>query len=132
MTKAGARGQAALEYILVMLAFFSAFALLLPAYSFVVDSFMYATDSVLAKQISQEINSEVELFAFLSNGSEKTFAYTPAKEISFINKGGEVFVSSKEKEFQINIVHEIESKVFSQKFSIKIIKQNNVVQMLFN
>jgi hypothetical protein len=95
----GEKAQVSLEYLLLLAAFFSAFAVLLPVISDSAKNFLYASDVVLAKRISSEVTEQVSLMAFLGDGSAKKFEYFPSKSIVVFSRGNGVVFSAQGKEF---------------------------------
>jgi hypothetical protein len=127
------KGQVSIEYLLLISAFFAAFALLLPQVSIAVDQFFVTNDALLAKQIAQTIEEEVSLFEFLGNGSKKSFSFSPAKQITFITQNNILTVSTEQKEFTISFPNKLlgQIRIFEKKFSIEIQKQNNLIAINF-
>lgn len=127
------KGQVSLEYLLILAAFFSALAIALPAISYATNQFQIASDTILAKNIADQLTEQVTLFEFLADGSSKTIEFVPAKEISFLLQNSELIISSSEKDFilKINSAQNLEES-FNSKFFITIKKQNNKIELSFS
>lgn len=128
------RAQAAVEYMLILTAFFAALALILPAAQFAVDQFFLASDTILAKNISQTMGEECAFFEFLGNNSSKKFFFTPSQKITIepVASGELVKVSSQQKTFYFSCrVQESFKKEFSSAFSIEIKKSANKIFIIF-
>ena len=120
------RGQASLEYLLVLAGFFAIFAALLPSIAGSIHAFTSAQDAVLAKQISGTLQGQARLFGFLADGSKKTFEYSPTDSIAIWSLQNKVMVSSGEREFEVktNHVQNIPKQEFTEKFAVEIEKVN--------
>jgi len=126
------KGQISLEYLLILAGFFSAIAIALPAISYATEQFVLANDTLLAKDISEKLTEQINLFEFLADGSQKTFEFVPAKSVSILLQNKELIISSKQKSFQTNI-HSTQNfnKEFNSKFIIMIKKVNNAIEFVF-
>lgn len=127
------KGQVSLEYLLILCAFFSAIALIIPIISFSTDQLNQAIDASTSKEIIQTLKENDELFLFLSNNSQKIFEFTPVKEINILINQKEVNIYSKEKVFKLNLNNPQDKfeKVFTNKFYLKILKENNKTKIMF-
>jgi len=127
------KGQVSLEYLLILSAFFSVFALILPIISFSVDQLFVAIDTVTAKQIIQTLKENDELFMFLSNNSYKKLEFIPSKEINILINQNKVFISCGEKKFELalNDSQVYLKKTFTEKFYLELKKENNLTKINF-
>jgi len=126
------QAQVSLEYLLILAGFFSALAIALPAISYTTEQFVLANDTLLAKDISEKLNEQINLFEFLADGSQKTFEFIPAKLISISLQNKELIISSNQKSFTIKLnstqtfAHEFDSK-----FAVIIKKINAGIEISF-
>ena len=133
MQKLETKAQSSIEFLLVLLGFFSALAIIVPAVSFTANASLFASDAVNAKSFVQEIETTVQDFALFSDGSVREISFSPinAWQISSNNKELKVFVQSSvsEKEFVILFPNQIVflQKTFSGPSSIKIRKTGNLI-----
>jgi len=125
------KAQSSLEYLLLLASFFAVLGLVLPVISATTQSFLGAEDDLLAKHISQEVQEQVNLMAFLGNGSVKQLEFIPAKFIRLYSSGNELFIESENKKFNVTFSTPqlILKQEFSGKFLIKILKNQNTVQV---
>jgi len=127
------KAQVSLEYLLILAGFFSALAIFLPAINYSVEQFSLANDTLLARDISEKINEQINLFEFLGDGSKKTFEFIPTNSISISLQSGELEISSKQKSFSLKIdsVQNF-SNEFSSKFVMGIEKVKGVSEIYFS
>jgi uncharacterized protein (UPF0333 family) len=120
------KAQVSLEYLLILAGFFSIFALLLPSVSFATQSFNSAQDTILAKQISEKILEQSNVFFYLGDGSKKQFEFIPQNKINFKSKGTKIIVSSSQKSFEVetSFLQKIAEEDFLEKFFILIEKKD--------
>ena len=127
------RGQVSLEYLLILVAFFSALAIALPAINYSVDQFAQANDTLLARDISQKLEEQLSLFDFLADGSKKTFEVIPTKKISISLQNKQLIISTEQKTFKIQTNSQQSfSHEFDSKFEITLAKINNNSNFSFN
>ena len=128
------RGQSSLEYLLLVTAFFSILGIILPIASNTIDSFINASDDLLAKSIADELTENISLMSFLGEGSVKTFEYSPAKSILFSSSGTKLNISTKSKSFEVetNYVQIIPKTSFEKRFSIVLEKTIKGISFSFN
>jgi hypothetical protein len=129
------RGQSSIEYLLILTAFFASLGLILPIISSSVDSFLLMNDTILSKEIFEELNEICSLYNFSGNGSSKELIYSPSEIIKIKNDGQRLIISSSEvsaeKEFVINCKNNsFFEKSFESKFSINISKENNAIAII--
>jgi len=127
------QAQVSLEYLLIIAGFFSALAIALPAINYSTEQFTEANDTLLAKDIFDKLNEQINLFEFLADGSQKTFEFIPTKSISISIQNKQLTISSKQKSFKI-ILNSTQTFVeeFTSKFTITIKKINNDVAFVFS
>ena len=120
------KGQISLEFLLVLLGFFSALAIVLPAVSASMHSFFEASDSALAKQIAAKIQDEASSFEFLGDGSKMVFEFVPSEKITVSSEGNRVFFSTSSKKFEavFNAPQNVPQQDFAAKFFVEIEKIN--------
>jgi len=123
------RAQVSLEYLLLLAAFFGALALILPAISFSVNEFYSSNDTILAKNVSEQIKEQINLFSFLGDGSKKVFDFFPSQKIVLYSNNQSIFVSSSKKEFEIIFPNKqnFSRKEFNSKFFIQIEKKGSEI-----
>ena len=127
------KAQVSLEYLLILAGFFSALAISLPAINYSVEQFSLANDTLLARDIFEKINEQINLFEFLGDGSKKTFEFIPTKSISISLRSGELMISSKQKSFSLKIDSAQKfSNEFSSKFVMSIEKVKGVSEIYFS
>jgi hypothetical protein len=116
--------QVSLEYLILLAAFFSALAIIIPSISFASEQILFAQDTLLAKEITQVVREQVSLFSFLADGSEKTFEFFPAKKIIVSCSQNSLSVSSPQKEFVVDAQCSefFFSSEFTKKFSLSVKK----------
>ncbi len=118
--------QSSIEYLLILTAFFAALGLIIPAISYGLEGFFLANDTILAKNISEQLKEECSLFSFAGNGSYKEVTYGPSKSINFKSDGTNIAVSSPQKSFSFSCkTNQAFEKFFETKFMIKLYKENN-------
>lgn len=124
--------QVSLEYLLILASFFSVFSIILSSVVFAMDSFNSAQDTIFAKQISEKVSEQVQMFSYLGNGSRKEFEFSPHNKISFHSEGTKIIISSEQKSFEIETLFQqnIQKTIFSEKFKI-IIEKNNDRTIIF-
>lgn len=122
-------GQASLEYLLLLAAFFAAFAVLLPVVQDSAQNFLFASDTSLAKRISEEASEQISLMEFLSDGSVKEMDYFPAKSISLYSRGSTLVVESNGKTFEVDCDSPqlMERTEFTKKFGLVFEKKDGKV-----
>lgn len=127
------KGQSSLEYLLIVTAFFLILGIVLPVASSTVDSFLSASDDLLAKSIANELNENISLMSFLGEGSVKEFNYSPIESISFSSIGTKVIISTKVKSFEVEtkFVQIIPKTTFEKNFSLILSKTNKGVSISF-
>lgn len=120
-------GQVSVEYLLILAAFFSVLALMLPLVSNSVDQLFFANDIILSKKIINTIENEDEKFLFLADGSNKSYEFIPSKSIFIKIKNNNLKISSGEKEFELELNNSQSDfeKEFNEKLFINIKKENN-------
>lgn len=118
------KGQSSLEYLILVTVFFSILGIVLPVASNTVDSFLAASDDLLAKQIFEDLSESISLMNFLGEGSEKTFEYHPIKNISFSSSATKVIISTDSKSFEVetNSIQVIPKTTFEKSFFVTIKK----------
>ena len=123
--------QASIDYLLVLLGFFAALAIILPSINHASQSFLYASDAITAKQIADDIQTQSSLIHFLGNGSKKTFEYNSIKEIGFKINERKAIISSNSKSFEAILPNKfiLFDKNFSGKFFIELGKENDLVKI---
>jgi uncharacterized protein (UPF0333 family) len=124
------KGQASLEYLLLITSFFSILVLTLPAAFSVMDSFLSVSDDLVAESIASELKENISLMGFLGDGTVRVFEYSPSKSISFSSAGSKINIFTESKNFEIETgsVQLIPRTVFEKKFAVKIEKLNkNIV-----
>ena len=127
------KAQVSLEYLLILAGFFSALAISLPAINYSVEQFSLANDTLLARDIFEKTNEQMNLFEFLGDGSKKTFEFIPTKSISISLRSGELMISSKQKSFSLKIDSTQNfSNEFSSKFVMSIEKVKGVSGIYFS
>ena len=124
--------QVSLEYLLLLAAFFAAFALVLPIVSYSTSQFLASSDVLLAKRISVDLAEKVSLLQFLGDDSQFEGEYFPAKEIVLYSAGSKVLVAASGKEFVVdtNFVQIIPKASFVRQFKIIVLKRSNIVQVV--
>ena len=116
----------------ILAGFFSALAIALPAISYATQQFVEANDTLLAKDISEKLNEQINLFEFLAEGSQKTFEFVPTKSISVSLQNKELVISSNQKSFQVPVQSTQNfTNEFDSKFIITIKKVNNTIEFVF-
>ncbi|MFA5357364.1 MAG: hypothetical protein WC308_00360 [archaeon] len=125
----GGRGQSSLEFLLLLLGFFSALAILLPAISFSMDAFFEANDTALAKQIAERVQSTAGDFDFFGNGSKTVFEFVPARSIIVSSDGRSIFFATSSKRFEVifAVPQNFQLKEFKEKFFVELGKENGAV-----
>lgn len=126
-------GQSSLEYLLILTAFFSILGVTLPVAFNTMESFLGASDDLLAKSIANELTENISLMSFLGEGSEKTFEYFPVKSISFSSSGTKLNITTNSKSFEVetNLVQVIPKTSFEKKFLITLSKTNKGIIVSF-
>jgi hypothetical protein len=124
--------QSSIEYLLLLAAFFGVLGVMLPVMSSTTQSFIEASDNLLAKKLSQDLAEQISLMSFLGNGSVKQIDCFSSKGIFISSQGNNVIFSVGEKEYLVNTgsVQVIPKQEFNGKFSLKIQKIKNSVQVL--
>lgn len=127
------RGQVSLEYLLILVSFFAILSLILPIIFFSINQVFVVMDTINAREISNIIGQNDELFLFLSNNSLKKFEFNPVNEIKIIVENNVIIVGSSEKEFKVllNDSQEKFEKTFFNKFYLEIKKENNISKFIF-
>ena len=126
-------GQVSLEYLIILGAYFSVFALMLPIVFEIIDAFLDSSDSIVAKNAADELIEKNDLLSYLGDGSEFLMTFVPAKEISVYSINGRVFFASKKNSFESILVKQnISSKKFNSKFSVSIRKESGGIILEFN
>lgn len=97
--KFGSKAQFSLEYLLVLLAFFGALAVIIPSISFASQQFFSANDTVSAKIIVDTIKQDCSLFSFLGDGSKKEFSFLVSEKIELSSNGNIFSIKTLQKEF---------------------------------
>lgn len=122
-------GQSSLEFLLLLLGFFSAFAVVLPAISFSVDAFFEANDAALAKRIAENVQSVASEFEFFGNGSKTVLEFVPSRTINVSSEGNSVFFGASSKRFEavFGAPQNFQEKGFDEKFFVEISKENGIV-----
>ena len=127
------KAQVSLEYLLILAGFFSALAISLPAINYSVEQFSLANDTLLARDIFEKTNEQMNLFEFLGDGSKKTFEFIPTNLISISLQNKELIISSKQKSFSLKIDSTQNfSNEFSSKFVMSIEKVKGVSEIYFS
>ena len=127
------KAQVSLEYLLILAGFFSALAISLPAINYSVEQFSLANDTLLARDIFEKTNEQMNLFEFLGDGSKKTFEFIPTNLISISLQNKELIISSKQKSFSLKIDSTQNfSNEFSSKFVMSIEKVKGVSGIYFS
>ncbi|MCX6801344.1 MAG: hypothetical protein NTZ73_04095 [Candidatus Diapherotrites archaeon] len=123
------RGQSSLEFLLLLLGFFSAFAIILPAISYSMEAFFDAGDSALAKQIAETVQEKASFFEFLGDGSKEVFEFVPARKITISSEGKIVFFASPSQTFEaiLGEGQNLQRQEFTKKFVVEIEKSNGIV-----
>jgi len=124
-------GQASIEYLLLLCAFFSALAIALPSIAFSVEQFLGASDAALAKSIASQIQEQDSLFRFLADGSAVSLEFVPTKGISIFSQGNEIVVFGGEREFRATLssTQVIPRQDFASKFFVGISKSGGVTKI---
>lgn len=119
--------QVSLEYLLVIAVFFSALLIIIPSISNASQQLLVANDTILAKQISDLIQQEDNMFSLLADGSSKQYEFIPSNYLKIKMKNNTFEISSKQKAFLINLnsVQVFAEQEFSSKFIIQIKKEKN-------
>lgn len=127
------RGQSSLEYLLLVTAFFSILGIILPIASSTVDSFLSASDDLLAKSINDELNENISLMSFLGDGSVKIFEYSPVKSISFSSSETKLNILTESKSFEVetNFFQVIPKNSFEKTFFIILEKTSKGIKVSF-
>jgi len=126
------KAQVSLEYLLILAAFFSALAIALPAINYSVDQFALVNDTLLAKDISQNLEEQFSLFEFLGDGSKKTFEFVPTRNIFMSLQNKQLIISTEQKSFIVQTnSQQTFSQEFSSKFTITLTKINNKTEIFF-
>ena len=118
------RAQVSLEYLIILAAFFAVLAVTLPAAASATNQFFGASDAMLAKSISQQVQEQENLFHFLGDGSAVTLEFVPAKLVSIYSEGNELVIIGGEKEFRSTLKSPqlIPRQDFSSKFFVALKK----------
>jgi uncharacterized protein (UPF0333 family) len=127
------KGQVSLEFLLLIGVFFSCLLIILPIINFSVGQIMNTNDILLAKQISQIIETEDDLFSFIGNDSSKEFEFIPTKKITLKTTGNsfEVFTDQKSFAIELNDKQETKETEFTTKFFVSITKENDKTKISF-
>ncbi len=125
------KAQASIDYLLVMLGFFAALAIILPSITQASQSFLSASDSITAKQIADDIQAQSTMLSFLGNGSKKTLEYNSIKEININASGNKIIISTESKIFEAILPNDFvfKDKNFSGKFFVELSKENDLVKI---
>jgi hypothetical protein len=128
----GQSGQSSLEFLLLLLAFFSALALVLPAVSYSADAFFGAADSSLAKQIASEVRERASEMEFMGDGSRIVQEFVPARGISVFSDGNKIIFSSGQKSFEaiFSRPQAFARRDFNSKFFVEVGRSGG--QVVFN
>lgn len=127
------KAQVSLEYLLVLLAFFGAFALLLPFYSAAFSAGIFALDSMNAKRFSESIQDSVSKLIVLGNGSSIQISADPSLEWKIFSEKNELFIALEsngvQKSFSVSFPNEINfsETVFSSEKGFLIKKDNGKI-----
>jgi uncharacterized protein (UPF0333 family) len=127
------RGQVSLEFLLLIGVFFSCLLLILPAINFSMQQIMNTNDVLLAKQISQIVENEDDLFLFTGNGSSKEFEFIPTNKITLKTQGNNFEVFTEQKKFTtiLSGIQTTKEISFTTKFFISIKKENDITKIDF-
>ncbi len=119
--------QVSLEYLLVIAIFFSSLLIIIPSMSSASQQLLIANDTILAKQISELIQQEDNMFSLLADGSSKQYEFVPSNYLKIKIENNNFEISSKQKKFSINLnsVQLFAEQEFSSKFIIQIKRENN-------
>lgn len=127
------KGQSSIEYLLILTAFFASLGIILPIIESSTNSFLLISDTILAKNISEELNEQCNLFNYSGNGSSKEFIKLPSKMIKIKSDTKMITIlpsNDNGKEYVVycknNSVFE---KNFESKFSITISKENDSIMI---
>ncbi len=133
LEKKSRKAQVSLEYLILITAFFSSLAILIPSINFVATNFFSANDFMMLKQISETLNEQEQLFEFLADGSRKKFEFAPAREITINLNKNQLELSTGSKKITNNLSYSQENfeKTFETKFFMIIEKQNNMTKIFF-
>jgi len=125
------KGQSSIEYLLILTAFFASLGIILPIIESSTGSFLLISDTILAKNISEELKEQCNLFNYSGNGSSKEYIYLPSKMIKIKSDAKIITISpsndnSKEYIFSCKNSSVFE-KSFESKFIITISKENDSI-----
>jgi uncharacterized protein (UPF0333 family) len=127
------KGQVSLEFLLLIGVFFSCLLIILPIINFSVQQIMNTNDILLAKQISQIIEVEDNLFLFLGDASSKEFEFIPTKKITLktTTNNFEAFTDQKSFTIELNDNQITKESEFTTKFFVSITKENDKTKISF-
>ncbi|MFA6269278.1 MAG: hypothetical protein WCW13_04270 [archaeon] len=130
----GAHGQSSLEYLIILAAFFGVLALVLPVITESTQGFLSASDDMLAKRIAEETTNQISLMSFLGEGSEKTLAYSPIKQITVYSQNNDFFVETQNKKYSVTFSSPqlVLKQDFNSKFNLTFKKIGENVQVFVN
>ncbi len=116
---------------MILTAFFASLGIILPIIENSTNSFLLISDTILAKNISEGLKEQCNLFNYSGNGSSKEYIYLPSKMIKIKSDAKIITIStgknnSKEYTFYCKNSGVFE-KNFESKFIITISKENNLI-----
>jgi len=118
------KAQSSLEFLLVLAALLSALMLILSSFSFATSAFKSAGDAALASSIAKKLQTELEAFRFLADGSKKSFEFSPLEKITLSSSGTKVSIEGGESSFSAETfsTQSIQETSFEKKFVVLIEK----------
>ncbi len=127
------KAQVSLEYLLILIAFFAALALMIPIISFSIDQLFISIDSINSKKIIEIIKENDNLFEFLSDGSLKKFEFIPSNKINVNIKNNKIMIFTSSKSFDLIVKNNQKEivKEFTNKFYLEIKKENGITLIDF-
>jgi len=125
------RAQSSIEYLLLLAAFFGVLGVMLPVMSQTTQSFLSASDELLAKRISNDLTEQVSLMKFLGEGSIKQLEYFASKSITVSSRGTAILFSGGDKEFsvELGVVQVFPKQEFNGKFVVTVQKFSNEIKI---
>lgn|GEM_PF-1035905 len=128
------KGQSSIEYLLVLTAFFASLGIILPIIENSTDSFFLISDTILSKNIAEELEEQCNLFNYSGNGSSKELIQSPSKLIK-IKSDGKTITISPTNDFGEDYTfvcknNSVFEKSFETKFKIIILKENDSITII--
>ncbi len=125
------RAQFSVEYLLVLLAFFGALAVIIPSISFASQQFFSANDTVIAKTIASTVEQDCSLFSFLGVGSKKELSFSVSEKVVLSSNGSLFSIKTSQKDFSFPCKSNSFSFETEKSFLIKIEKKEEGVVFAF-